>query len=130
VDNVVCEGDRLKGDGPVARDNFGMFVDDGVADAERPNMFDQIAERHATEDPAPPHDVALLEAPSLFSAVVVALTRDITVGIGTDGKGHPAELRAFKKGTKFLADSELVRALPEAFAIPRAAGAGLRSKPT
>jgi hypothetical protein len=107
-DHTIAEGTRLRGDHPAVVANPSYFVPDGTAGDERPDVMGALVDRQEHDDPPPEVDVVVQAEPVSYQRPeLLRLKRDIRVGVGSNGKGHPGVVREYARGTVFAADSEL-----------------------
>lgn len=116
IERVIVTGDRLRGDDPAVKAAPWGFVLDGTPEGEQPNVYAELEQHQLEREPPPDADVAVLAEPEEYRDLDIAkLRRDLRVAVGTTVAGGAGRVVTFKRGARFLADSELVRALPDAF---------------
>jgi hypothetical protein len=120
-DITLSKGSRLKGDHPAVRNNFWLFVEDGIADGDAPHELDHVvALAEAAEAALPDHDLRVTALPIPIEAAIVEAVRPVKLlvgGVGEAWTGGPAptQVVTINAGTRFNATEPIVTQLPNAF---------------
>jgi hypothetical protein len=113
---IVTQGERRRGSDPAVRANFEYFHEDGLPTSELPTPISEHVRE--SEERNQDLDGMLLNDPREYQDPPLAiLRRDVRLGVGLDEYGLPKKAMTVKRGTRFLADSEIVRAVPHFFEV-------------